>query len=166
VAWVPQEAILFSGTVRENLTLGLLPEATGEAALWEALRRAHADGFVRSLPNGLDEPVAERGGRLSGGQRQRIAIARALLRDPSVLVLDEPTSALDASAEREVQAGLAELMRGRTCVLIAHRLSTVRRADLIYVLEAGRVAESGTHDALLAREGRYATLLKQGAVAA
>jgi len=163
VAWVPQEPILFTGTVRQNLAFGRA-EAP-EAELWDALRRAHADGFVRALPRGLEEAVGERGALLSGGQRQRIAIARAFLRDPSLLLLDEPTSALDAASEREVQAGLAELRKGRTTLVIAHRLSTVRHADLIYVLEAGQVVERGTHDELVARDGRYSALLRQGALA-
>ncbi|HYV45460.1 MAG TPA: ABC transporter ATP-binding protein [Myxococcaceae bacterium] len=162
MAWVPQEPILFTGTVRQNLAFGR-GEAS-EAELWDALRRAHADGFVRALPRGLDEAVGERGALLSGGQRQRIAIARAFLRDPSLLLLDEPTSALDAASEREVQAGLAELQKGRTTLVIAHRLSTVRHADLIYVLEAGQVVERGTHDELAARDGRYSALLRQGAL--
>ncbi|MFL5351689.1 ABC transporter ATP-binding protein [Archangium sp.] len=162
MAWVPQEPVLFSGSVRHNLLLGR-PEAD-EAELWEALRRAHAEDFVRAFPAGLDEPVGERGARLSGGQRQRLAIARAFLRRPSLLLLDEPTSALDAASEREVQAGLAELMRGRTTLVIAHRLATVRDADRIYVLEQGAVVEHGTHDELVERRGRYAALLRQGEV--
>ncbi|WP_414640729.1 ABC transporter ATP-binding protein [Archangium sp.] len=164
MAWVPQEPVLFSGSVRHNLLLGR-PEAT-DAELWEALRLAHAEDFVGALPGGLDEPVGERGARLSGGQRQRLALARAFLRRPSVLLLDEPTSALDARSEAAVGAGLAELMKGRTVLVIAHRLSTVRDADLIVVLEAGRVVEAGTHAELTARGGRYAQLLGEGAVAA
>ena len=162
LAWVPQEPILFSGTVRQNLALGR--PGAAEAELWGALRRAHAEEFVRALPRGLEEPVGERGALLSGGQRQRLAIARAFLRDPSLLLLDEPTSALDAASEREVQAGLAELQQGRTTLVIAHRLSTVRHADEIYVLEAGQVVERGKHDDLVARDGRYAALLRQGAL--
>lgn len=162
MAWVPQEPILFTGTVRQNLAFGRAEAA--ESELWDALRRAHADEFVRALPRGLEEAVGERGALLSGGQRQRIAIARAFLRDPSLLLLDEPTSALDAASEREVQAGLAELQKGRTTLVIAHRLSTVRHADLIYVLEAGQVVERGAHGELVARDGRYAALLRQGAL--
>ena len=164
MAWVPQEPVLFSGSVRHNLLLGR-PEAT-DAELWEALRLAHAEDFVRTLPGGLDEPVGERGARLSGGQRQRLALARAFLCRPSVLLLDEPTSALDAQSEAAVSAGLAALMKGRTVLVIAHRLSTVRDADLIVVLDAGRVVEAGTHAELLVRAGRYAQLLGEGAVAA
>ncbi|MCY1046423.1 ABC transporter ATP-binding protein [Corallococcus sp. bb12-1] len=164
LAWVPQEPVLFSGTVRHNLLLGQ-PDATDDA-LWEALRLAHAEDFVRALPGGLDEAVGERGGRLSGGQRQRIALARAFLCRPSLLLLDEPTSALDATSEAAVGAGLAALMKGRTVLVIAHRLATVRDADLIAVVEGGRVVESGTHAELLALRGRYARLLGEGAVAA
>ncbi|MDQ3266863.1 MAG: ABC transporter ATP-binding protein/permease [Myxococcota bacterium] len=160
VAWVPQEPILFSGTVRHNLLLGDV-DAT-EDRLWEALRRAHAEAFVRALPLGLEQPVGERGGLLSGGQRQRLAIARAFLKEPSLLLLDEPTSALDAASEQEVQAGLRELMEGRTTLVIAHRLRTVRDAALIHVLSEGRLVESGTHQSLLAARGVYASLLQQG----
>ncbi|MFY0563626.1 ABC transporter ATP-binding protein [Archangium lansingense] len=164
MAWVPQEPVLFSGSVRHNLLLGR-PEAT-DAELWEALRLAHAEDFVGALPGGLDEPVGERGARLSGGQRQRLALARAFLCRPSVLLLDEPTSALDAQSEAAVGAGLAALMKGRTVLVIAHRLSTVRDADLIVVMDAGQVVEAGTHAELTARGGRYAQLLGEGAVAA
>jgi subfamily B ATP-binding cassette protein MsbA len=164
LAWVPQEPVLFSGSVRHNLLLGR-PGAS-DAEVWEALRQAHAEDFVRALPAGLDESVGERGARLSGGQRQRLALARAFLRRPSVLLLDEPTSALDAHSEAAVGEGLAALMKGRTVLVIAHRLSTVRDADLIVVLDAGRVVEAGTHAELAARGGRYSRLLGEGAVTA
>lgn len=151
VGWVPQEPVLLSGSVRENLCLAR-PEAS-DAELWQALDEAHARAFVEALPGKLDATLSERGLSLSGGQRQRLAIARAFLKRPSLLVLDEPTSALDAETEREVQAGLEALMKGRAVLVIAHRLATVRRADRIVVLEAGRVVESGTWAELMAARG-------------
>jgi subfamily B ATP-binding cassette protein MsbA len=160
IAWVAQEPVLFSGTVRDAVLLGR-PSAS-DTEVWEALRLAHAEGFVRSFPRGLEEEVGERGARLSGGQRQRLAIARAFLRQPSLLLLDEPSSALDAASEAEVRAGLRDLMVGRTTLVIAHRLSTVRHADVLYVLEAGQVVEQGSHAELVAKGGLYARLLTQG----
>ncbi|MBK7864616.1 MAG: ABC transporter ATP-binding protein [Archangiaceae bacterium] len=141
IAWVSQEPLLLSGTVRENLKLGAAT-ATDEA-LWSVLERAHAADFVRALPNGLDEEVGERGQRLSGGQRQRLAIARALLTEPSLLLLDEPTSSLDETAQAEVQRSLGALVEGRTVLVVAHRLSTVAHANLIHVLESGRLVRTG-----------------------
>ena len=161
IAWVPQDPVLFAGSVRDAVRVGK-PDAT-DAEVWSALERAHGAEFVRALPRGLDTAVGERGAQLSGGQRQRLAIARAFVREPSVLLLDEPTSSLDAASEALVQAGLAELKAGRTTLVIAHRLSTVRNADFIVVLEAGRVAEQGTHEQLVAHGTVYRRLLDRGA---
>ena len=142
IAWVGQEPLLLSGTVRENLKLGA-PAAT-DPQLWSALERANADTFVRAMPAQLDEEVGERGSRLSGGQKQRLAIARALLIEPSLLLLDEPTSSLDEASQAEVQKGLQQLMAGRTVLVVAHRLSTVAGASQVHRLEEGRVVTSGT----------------------
>ncbi|UBU08935.1 ABC transporter ATP-binding protein [Nonomuraea gerenzanensis] len=156
VSVVPQESVLFEGTIRENIAYGL-PEVPDER-IAQALRDANAWSFVQDQPQGWDTVVGERGARLSGGQRQRLAIARALVRDPRILLLDEATSALDSESEELVKDALARLMRGRTTLVVAHRLSTVRQADLIVVLDRGRVVERGTHDELLAAGGRYAHL--------
>ncbi|MFF4309532.1 ABC transporter ATP-binding protein [Streptomyces sp. NPDC001507] len=163
VSVVPQESILFDGTVRENVAYGMDDEAD-EEAVRAALRDANALEFVDRLPHGLDTVVGERGARLSGGQRQRLAIARALIRDPRVLVLDEATSALDTRSEALVQQALARLLRGRTTFVVAHRLSTVRGADRIVVMDDGRIREIGTHEELLCRGGAY-TALHGGQVA-
>jgi len=160
IAWVPQDPVLFAGSVRDAVRVGK-PDAT-EAEVWSALERAHGAEFVRALPRGLDTAVGERGAQLSGGQRQRLAIARAFVREPSLLLLDEPTSSLDAASEALVQAGLAELKAGRTTLVIAHRLSTVRNADLIVVLEAGRIIEQGTHEQLVTHGTVYRRLLDRG----
>ncbi|WP_449349868.1 ABC transporter ATP-binding protein [Streptomyces shaanxiensis] len=153
---VPQESILFDGTVRENVAYGM--DDADEETVRAALRDANALEFVDRLPRGLDTLVGERGARLSGGQRQRLAIARALIRDPRVLVLDEATSALDTRSEALVQQALARLLHGRTTFVVAHRLSTVRGADRIVVLGEGRILETGTHDELLRRGGAYTAL--------
>lgn len=153
---VPQESILFEGSVRDNVTYGL--GDTDERTLRAALRDANALEFVEALPDGLDTVVGERGARLSGGQKQRLAIARALIRDPRILVLDEATSALDNRSEALVQEALARLVHGRTVFVVAHRLSTIQGADRIVVMERGRVAETGTHADLLDRGGVYAGL--------
>jgi ATP-binding cassette, subfamily B, bacterial MsbA len=156
IALVTQETVLFNDTVRYNISYGK-PDATNEEII-EAARVAFAHDFIRELPRGYDTIVGERGIFLSGGQRQRIAIARAVLVDAPVLILDEATSALDAESERLVQKALANLMRNRTSIVIAHRLSTVRRADKIVVMERGRIIETGTHAELLARGGTYRKL--------
>lgn len=153
---VTQDGHLFHESIRENLLLAR-PEAT-EDDLWDVLRRARLDTLIASLPDGLETIVGERGYRLSGGERQRLTIARLLLNRPRVVILDEATAHLDSTSEAAVQEALGEALEGRTAVVIAHRLSTVRAADLILVIEAGRIVERGTHDDLLALNGRYAEL--------
>ncbi|MEV4512171.1 ABC transporter ATP-binding protein [Dactylosporangium sp. NPDC049525] len=156
VSVVPQESVLFDGTILDNVTYGL--RGMTEDTVTRALRDANALEFVERLPHGWDTVVGERGALLSGGQRQRLAIARALVRDPRVLLLDEATSALDSESEALVQEALTRLMRGRTTFVVAHRLATVRGADRVAVLSAGRLAELGTHDELLAAGGLFARL--------
>ncbi|WP_251230603.1 ABC transporter ATP-binding protein [Adlercreutzia aquisgranensis] len=151
---VQQDVYLFGGTVRDNIAYGRA--GATQAQIEEAARKANAYDFIMALPNGFDTLVGERGARLSGGQKQRIAIARVFLRNPSILILDEATSALDNESEGAIQRSLADLSRGRTTLIIAHRLSTIRGAQLIAVVENGRVVEQGTHDQLLARNGTYA----------
>ncbi len=156
LALVPQQSLLFNGTIRENILFGL-PSVADE---WfhRVTRLTHVDEFVDELPDGMNTRIGERGTTLSGGQKQRIAIARALVRDPRIIVLDEPTSALDAQSERHVQAALAALTHGRTTIIVAHRLSTIRAADTICVLDRGRLIESGTYDELLQADGPFANL--------
>ncbi|MCX6466566.1 MAG: ABC transporter ATP-binding protein [Pseudonocardiales bacterium] len=153
VSLVPQDSVLMSGTILENIAFGA-PHAT-RAQLIVAAEAAHVDEFVHRLPDGWDTEVHERGSSLSGGQRQRIAIARALVRDTPVVILDEPTSGLDAVSESLVMRGLERLTAGRTVIVVAHRLSTLQRADRIYVIDGGRVVDSGTHAQLAARPGVF-----------
>ncbi|MCG8385057.1 MAG: ATP-binding cassette domain-containing protein, partial [Cytophagales bacterium] len=156
---VPQEVILFGGTIRENIAYGR-PGAS-EQEIKEAARKANALEFIEKFPGGLDTVVGERGIKLSGGQRQRIAIARAVLKNPALLILDEATSSLDAESELLVQEALNELMKDRTTIIIAHRLATIRKVDKIYVISNGQVVESGTHDELSQQyDGLYNHLLK------
>ncbi len=159
IGYVSQDVLLFNDTVAGNIAYGAMRQASQED-IRAAAQAAHALEFIEALPQGFDTPIGEHGTRLSGGQRQRLAIARALLKNAPVLILDEATSALDNESERAVQAALDTLMKGRTTLVIAHRLSTVENADKIVVLSHGRVAEMGTHGELLAREGAYANLYR------
>ncbi|MGA0186769.1 MAG: ABC transporter ATP-binding protein, partial [Burkholderiaceae bacterium] len=159
IGWVPQDPVIFSDDAMGNIRYGRL-DATDEEVM-AAARAAHADEFIRALPSGYQTFLGERGLRLSGGQRQRIAIARAVLRNPPLLLLDEATSALDTVSERAVQQALERLLPGRTALVIAHRLSTVRRADRILVLDQGQLVASGRHEELMATSELYRTLAQQ-----
>jgi ATP-binding cassette subfamily B protein len=156
IATVPQEPVIFSGTILDNIRYGR-PSASDEQT-YAAARAANVEEFVGRLPEGYVSAVGERGVRLSGGQRQRIAIARAILKDAPLLLLDEATSSLDAESERVVQDALETAMRGRTTIVIAHRLATVQRADRIFVLDHGRIVEQGRHAELITRGALYARL--------
>ena len=158
MAVVPQEVILFAGSIEENIQFGNTDASQEE--IIEAAKQANAWSFIEAFPEGLATQVGDRGIQLSGGQKQRIAIARAILKNPSILILDEATSALDSESEKLVQEALFNLMKGRTSFVIAHRLSTIREADQILVLEEGKVKESGNHDKLISFGGIYAQMVK------
>jgi ATP-binding cassette subfamily B protein len=156
IAMVPQQTILFSGTLRENLTYGLSNYSDEEVD--RAIEAANLTEVVEGLPDGLDTLVGENGLKLSGGQRQRLAIARAIIRNPKVIILDEATSALDVVSEREVQIAIENLVRHRTTFIVAHRLSTIRQADLVVVMQNGAAVEIGTQQELMARGGAFTRL--------
>src|SRR5262249_31031178 len=151
IAIVQQEVFLFDGTVRDNIAYGR--RGATEAEIIDAARRAHAHEFITALPEGYESLVGERGVKLSGGQRQRLAIARAILAAPEILILDEATSNLDTESEQYIQQSMQDLLKGRTSFVIAHRLSTITHADIIVVIEAGRIVERGTHDELMRSRG-------------
>jgi len=153
ISVVPQQTYLFRGTIRENITFGL--DTVERKRLDEVVEMAHVSEFIRNLPAGLDTPVGEGGSTLSGGQRQRIAIARALIRDPRLIIFDEATAALDAESENLVQDAIYRMIQGRTTFIVAHRLSTVRKAGKIVFLRAGQLVEQGSYDELMALRGEF-----------
>ena len=154
---VTQESILFNDSIRNNVILGK-PNAT-DAEIVDALKIANAYEFVKELPNGIDTNIGDSGNKLSGGQKQRLSIARAVLKNPPIMILDEATSSLDTESERLVQQALENMMQNRTSVVIAHRLSTIQKADLIVVMQKGRIVEQGKHDELIVRDGFYKKLV-------
>jgi ATP-binding cassette subfamily B (MDR/TAP) protein 1 len=159
IALVSQEPTLYQGTIRENVLLGADRDDVPDSEIEFACREANIYDFVMSLPDGFNTIVGSKGSMLSGGQKQRIAIARALLRDPKILLLDEATSALDSESEHVVQAALDKAAKGRTTIAVAHRLSTIQKADIIYVFDQGVIVESGDHNELMKRKGRYSELV-------
>lgn len=163
MGYVTQESFLFNCSVRENLSIA--KEDATEEEMWEVLRAANAEDFVKALPEQLDTSVGERGVKLSVGEKQRIAIARVILKNPPILLLDEATASVDTETEKLIQEALEKLMTNRTSIVIAHRLSTVRNADRIYVLDHGLVVEEGTHETLVEDDGIYAMLCRQSLMA-
>ena len=159
IALVSQEPTLYQGTIRENVLLGADREDVPDSEIEFACREANIYDFIMSLPDGFNTVVGSKGSMLSGGQKQRIAIARALLRDPKILLLDEATSALDSESEHVVQAALDKAAKGRTTIAVAHRLSTIQKADIIYVFDQGVIVESGDHNELMKKGGRYSELV-------
>jgi ATP-binding cassette, subfamily B (MDR/TAP), member 1 len=159
IALVSQEPTLYQGTIRENIVLGASHDDVTDEAIESACKEANIYDFIISMPDGFNTVVGSKGALLSGGQKQRIAIARALIRDPKILLLDEATSALDSESEHVVQAALDKAAKGRTTIAVAHRLSTIQRADVIYVFDQGRIVEAGTHGELMRKNGRYAELV-------
>ena len=154
---VTQDSILFNDTVKNNLLIG--KEDATEAEIIEALKVANAWEFVKELPKGIETNIGDSGNKLSGGQKQRLSIARAVLKNPPIMILDEATSALDTESERLVQSALENMMKNRTSIVIAHRLSTIQNSDAIVVMQKGRIVEQGTHEELIAKNGAYKKLV-------
>ncbi|MFS8631511.1 MAG: ATP-binding cassette domain-containing protein, partial [Bacillales bacterium] len=158
IGLVSQEAYLFTGTIRDNIQWG--KENAADDEIVEAAKKANIHDFIMTLPQGYDTIVGERGTKLSGGEKQRISIARAVLKNPRIIILDEATSSVDTRTEIQIQRAIKKLMQGKTSFVIAHRLSTIRNADLILVMDDGEIVESGTHEQLLAKKGKYYSLYK------